>query len=157
VHGAGDDDAVAVGLDHRHHGSLGGGGGGLVHGGIGDIHAGEVGDHRLELEDRLQPPLAGLRLVRRVGGEKLRAADHLRHRGRDEATVGAGPDEAVKPGQVLVLTGEGAEVFHELLFSESGGELRLAAEGGGNRGEECLLVLRPNRLQHLLAVGRRQW
>jgi len=40
-------------------------------------------DQRLELEDRLQRPLADLRLVRGVGGIELAARDQLIDRGRD--------------------------------------------------------------------------
>ena len=54
-----------------HHHCLGGGGGAVVHGGVGDIHAGEGRDLRLELEQVLQRALGDLGLVRRVRRKKF--------------------------------------------------------------------------------------
>ncbi len=78
--GAGDDHAVAAGDAHGHHGGLGAGGGAVVHRRVGDVHAGELADHGLELEDGLQRALRDFRLVGRVGGEELAAL----HDGVDE-------------------------------------------------------------------------
>ena len=51
----GDEHTVALlGGRHAHHHCLGGGGGTVVHGSVGDVHAGEVGHHALVLEDVLQ-------------------------------------------------------------------------------------------------------
>ena len=47
---------------------LGGGGGLVEQRGIGDVERGEVGDHRLIVEERLEPALADLGLVGGVGG-----------------------------------------------------------------------------------------
>ena len=52
---------------HQRH-RLGGGSGLIEHRGIGDVQAGEIGDHGLEVQQCLQPALADLRLVRRIGG-----------------------------------------------------------------------------------------
>ena len=41
-----------------------------------DVHAGQLADRGLVLEDRLQHALAHLRLVRRVGGQELAALHH---------------------------------------------------------------------------------
>ena len=52
--------------------------GGLVeHRRVGDLHAGEVRDHRLEVEERLEPALADLGLVRRVGRVPGRVLEHV--------------------------------------------------------------------------------
>jgi hypothetical protein len=56
----------AFGLAGGHQGGLGDGGGTVVDGGVGDAQSGKLGDHRLELEDRLEGALADLRLVRGV-------------------------------------------------------------------------------------------
>ena len=58
--------APAGAADQRHR--LGGRGRLVEHGGAGDRQPGEVGDHRLEVEQRLEPALADLGLVGRVGG-----------------------------------------------------------------------------------------
>src|SRR6185295_16834542 len=69
VHVAGDDQRVALAL----HATLGqrdgfGGGGGLVqHGAVGDVHAGQVGHHRLEVDEGFHAALRDLGLVGRVG------------------------------------------------------------------------------------------
>ena len=72
---------------------LGGGGGLVEQRGVGHGQAGEVGDHRLEVQQRLEPALADLRLVRRVGGVPGRVLQHVApdHRRGDGAVV-AEPD-----------------------------------------------------------------
>ena len=55
------------------------GGGGLVEQrGVGGGQAGEVADHRLEVEQGLEPALGDLRLVRRVGGVPAGSSSTLR-------------------------------------------------------------------------------
>ena len=54
----------AVHQSHR----LGGRGALIQHGGACQIQTGELGDHGLEIQQRLQPALTDLRLIRRVGG-----------------------------------------------------------------------------------------
>ena len=68
---------------HRH--GLGGGGGLVEQRGVGELQAGQVDDHRLEVEQRLEPALADLGLVGRVGGVPARVLQHvaLDHRRRD--------------------------------------------------------------------------
>ena len=63
------------------------GGGAVVERCVGDLEAGEAGDDRLVLEQRLQHALGDLGLVRRVGGDELgaelrRAARPTESRGR---------------------------------------------------------------------------
>ncbi len=65
----------------------------VVHGGVGDLHAGEVRDLGLELEQVLQRALRNLRLVGRVGGQELRALDQVIDGRRDVMAIGAGADE----------------------------------------------------------------
>ena len=63
---------------------FGGGGGFVEQRGVGDIERGQVGDHRLEIEQRLEPALRDLGLIGRVGGVPAGifqnvALDHRRH------------------------------------------------------------------------------
>ena len=44
---------------------------------VGELHAGEVDDHLLVVEQRLHPTLAHLRLVGRIGGVPGRALEHV--------------------------------------------------------------------------------
>ena len=100
---------------HQRHG-LGRRGGLVEHGRVGDVQPGQVGDHGLEVQQRLQPALADLRLVGRVGGVPRRvlhdvAQQHRRgqrvvvaladHRHRDHVRVGQLPQF----GQCLVFGG----------------------------------------------------
>ncbi len=47
---------------------FGGRGGFVQQGRVSDLHAGQVGHHGLEIQQRFQPSLRNFRLVRRVGG-----------------------------------------------------------------------------------------
>ena len=70
VHVAADDEYIALGLDRalgQRHG-LGGGGGFVEHGGVGDRHAGQVAHHGLEIDQRFHAALRNFGLVRGVGG-----------------------------------------------------------------------------------------
>jgi hypothetical protein len=70
VAGGGDEERVSRALMHagaEHHG-LGGGGALVEHRGVGDLEAGEIADHRLEIEQRFEAALGNLGLVGRVGG-----------------------------------------------------------------------------------------
>ncbi len=57
----------------RHHHGLGSGRRAVIHRGVRQVHAGEFGDHRLELEDGLQCALRKFRLIRRVGRQEFAA------------------------------------------------------------------------------------
>ena len=61
--------SIGCDLDHavRHGHGLGGGGGLVEQRGVGELHAGEVDHHLLEVEHGLEPALADLGLVGRVG------------------------------------------------------------------------------------------
>ena len=87
---------------HQRH-RLGGGGALVEHRCVGHLQAGQVGDHGLEVQQRLEPALADLRLIRGVCGVpggilKYVAAQHRRcqrveialadHRHRDGVGVG---------------------------------------------------------------------
>ena len=69
--------------------------------GIGDRQAGQVGDHGLEVHQRLQPALRDLRLVGRVGGVPARVLQHVAqdHRRRVGAVV-AQADQRLDVGAV---------------------------------------------------------
>ena len=62
---------------HRHHDRFRGRRGAVIHRGVRHIHAGQQRHLGLELEEILQRALRHLRLVRRVGGQKLAALDQV--------------------------------------------------------------------------------
>ena len=105
----GDHEARAVALGHQagaHGHGLGGGCALVEQRRVGQLGAGEVGDHGLEVQQRLETALGDLGLVRRVGGVPGRvledvAADHRRrvgavvaesdHRATHDVAVGQRP------------------------------------------------------------------
>ena len=82
--------AAAHGHQHR----LGHRAAAVVEARVGDVHAGQLRDERLVLEQRLEVALAHLGLVGRVGGDELAAGgDEIDH-GGDEVVVAAAAEEA---------------------------------------------------------------
>ena len=77
--------ARPAGQRHR----LGGGRALVEHRGVGDLQAGEVAHHGLEVQQRLEPALADLGLVGRVGRVPGRVLEHVAqdHPGRVRAVV----------------------------------------------------------------------
>jgi hypothetical protein len=112
-----------------------------------DIEAGQLGDERLILIDRLQRALADLRLIGRVGGVELAARDDLVDRRRQEVAIHARPQEA---RQVDSIAGRQA------LEARGKLELRLGpwqveamgADRGRDIGEEGVDALDAQCAQH---------
>ena len=103
-----------------------------------DRQAGEFGDQRLEMEQQLQPPLADLGLVGRVGrvpGRVLEqvALDHRRH----DHAMEAGADEALQ----------------HLVRAHLGGELG-ERRGFARRLRQVERPVEPDRLRHGLRDQR---
>src|SRR5579871_5833809 len=73
MHSPCNDRAIASSHTHSHHDRLSRAGRAVVHRSVGDLHAGQLADHRLELKHRLQRSLRDLRLVRRIARQKLSA------------------------------------------------------------------------------------
>ena len=105
---------------HRH--GLGRGGAFVQQGRAGQRQARQVADHRLEVQERLEPALRDLRLVRRVGRVPARVLQHLAqdHR-RDDRAVVAHPDEAFVD---LVLAAHLLESREHVVLALRGAELQ---------------------------------
>jgi len=158
VHVARDDEAVAFGLGHplgqRHR--LGGGGGLVEHRGVGHVHTRQLAHQRLEIEQRLQPPLADLRLIRRVRGVPGRVFQHVaqNHAGRVRAVI-ALADEVFEQ---LVFVRDELQLRQRPRLADWRGQAHgaRAANGGGN---DAVNQLRPrgraHGRQHELLVGGR--
>ena len=123
-------------VQQRHR--LGGCRGLVEHGGIRDGQAGEVADHGLEVQQRLEPALRDLGLVGRVGRVPARrlqdvAPDHRRGQGVLVAQAdhrdgpGVGPGDTTQLGGHLVLTEGRGQV--ESLRPGDGGRHRRARQG----------------------------
>ena len=122
----------------------------VEHRGVGQIEAGEVSDHRLKVEQRLEPTLADLGLVGRVGGVPRRVLQHvaLDHRWRDRRRV-AHPDQR---GEHVVLSGERSQLRDRLLFRQRRGErqrLTIADRGGHDLIDQLGDGTDPERGEHL--------
>ena len=84
--------AAADPAGHGH--GLGGGGGLIEERGVGELQAGEVDHHLLVVEEGLQPALADLGLVGRVGGVPGRVLEQVaQDDGRGDGAVVAGADQ----------------------------------------------------------------
>ena len=100
---ASENDLAAPGQALRHQYSFCGGGRAIIHGGIGDLHAGQVDDLGLELKQHLQGTLRYFRLVGRVGGQPFRALDEMIHRCGHMVTIGSGTNKKGSVGGCAIL------------------------------------------------------
>ena len=117
-------------LGHGH--GLGGGGGLVEQRGVGDVEAGEVADHGLEVDEGFETALRDFGLVGGVGGVPGGVLEDVAlDDGGDEGAVVALADER---GEDLILGGDGAEVGDGLDLGERGAEGELAGgeDGGGD-------------------------
>ena len=83
---------------------------------VGDLESGEIRDHRLEVEQRFEPALRDLRLIRRVCGVPTRVFQHVpqNHRRREAVVIAhaeVGPED-------LVLGCKQAQPLERLLFRD---------------------------------------
>ena len=112
VHGSGHEDAGSVGNAYRHGYRFGRPCGSLIHGGVGNIHAGQLADHGLKFKNGLQRSLGNLRLVGSVGGEEFAPLHQRIDNDRTVVTIGAG---AEKTGVAGCAIGRGlAKVLDDL-------------------------------------------
>ena len=95
---------------------------------------GQVSDHRLEVQQGLQPPLRDLRLIGGVGGVPARVFQHVAaDDGRGDGAVVAQPDHR---GQDLVTPRETAQLSQRASFGEGRGQVKW--RGGGDRRQRGL-------------------
>ena len=124
--------------------------------GVGDIETGEIADHGLEIEQRLQPALADLRLIRRVGGVpggifQDVALDHRRQKGTGIAL-------ADQRGKHLVLRSQPSHMRQRFDLAKRRAEIerRLLPDRRRQRfSHQRLEVFGADGLQHRLDVAGR--
>ena len=149
--------AVAFGFDRapgQCH-ALGGGRSLVQHGGVGDRHAGQVGHHGLEVDQRLHAALRNLGLIRGVGRVPGGVLEDVAQ--DDARRVRAVVALADKTFQNLILAGDGLELGQCSGFGHRSRKIHgLGASDGvghhiANQGIQCGLA---DRGQHfLLLIG----
>ncbi len=155
--GGGHHAAVAAGGAGGHQHGFGRGAAAVVQAGVRDVHAGQLRDERLILEEDLQVSLAGLGLIGRVRGVKLAArADRVDDRG-NEMVVAARAQEAHLLAGRLILGRQGRQVRGKLHLRQRrrNRQRTIESQVGRNGGEQFLDVCQPDRLEHRpLVFGR---
>ena len=159
MHALGDEHlAGAAGDAEGHQHRLGDGAAAVVEAGVGDVHAGELADQRLILEERLQAALAGLGLVRRVGGVELAAAGDGIDDGRDEVVVAAAAEEADRVvGRAIAAASAWMCCVSSISVSAGGmSSGRRSRSVGRDVGEQVIDGLGADGREHGLAVVGRE-
>ena len=121
------------------------------------VESGQVADHGLEIEKGLQPPLADLRLIRRVGGVPGRVLEDVAlDDGRRDRSVVSLPD---KTGQDHVLGGDLPHPVQHALLAEGRPPVQrplLTDRAGYGPVDQRVEAVRSHGLEHLRYL-RRRW
>ena len=143
-----DDGVVTAGDAHGHADGFGRSGGTVIHAGVGHVHAGELGNHGLELEDGLERALGDFSLIGRVAGEELAALHQGVDNHRAVMAIGTCAEEAGVAGGVF--GGCGLEVVDDFALGLLPGNVEVACEAvlGGDDGEEVINGCSANFGQH---------
>ena len=157
VQRVGDREPVSPRQAAGHEAGLGQGAGAVVEPRVRRLAAVEGGDQRLKLEGGLQRPLRRLRLIRRIGGKELAAADDLVDDGRDEALVSAAAAEGRLAAAGRIRRCERLHLRHELDLGEGWRQaVQVGAAGSGRDvGEEGVGARHADRREHHRPVLRR--
>lgn len=123
--------------------------------GIGQVQPGQVDDHLLVIEQRLQATLGDLRLIRRIGGVPAGVLQHVAqdHRGRQGSVV----PHADQAGPHLVLLGVTAQFCQGGLFIKRRGQFQRAVQANARRDgllDQFTATAQAQGLQHRLLLGR---
>ena len=110
---------------------LGGGGALVEHRGVRDLHPGEIAHHRLEVEQRLEPALADLGLVRRVGRVPGRVLEDVAE--DDARRVGAVVALPDQRGEDLVAVGQRPQAGDGLGLGQGTLDLERLVDADGSR------------------------
>ena len=152
----GDEELGPVGAERvRHAHGLGRGRGLVEQRRVRERQAGQLGDHGLEVEQRLEAALRDLGLVGRVLGVPARVLEHvaLDDRGHDRPVVAHAQVRAQHP----VLPGDAAQALEQAVLALRRSERELAGEPDVRRNglvDELLEARHPERLEHRRALAR---
>ena len=154
VHRLAHQDAVCLlGVAPSHHGSFRRSGCAVVHRGVCNVHARQLCNHRLILEDVVERALRYLGLVRRVGRQELRALDEVLHYTRCIVVVASCTGKADELHRII-RCGQLFEEESQVSLRESFGQFILSFEARSLRHivEEVVNRLRTGSLKHFLQV-----
>ena len=131
---------------------LGGGGRAVIDGCIGDVHARQLADHGLIFKDGLEDTLAQLRLIGRVGCQKLLLRRDILHDGGDVVVIGSGAAE--NGGKHTVLPCQLRHGPPHLQLAHAGRQIERPVQihGRGHIAVELAEVVQADGLQHLLPL-----
>ena len=137
---------------------LGGRGALVEQRGVGRRQPGQVADHGLEVDQRLEPALGDLRLVRRVGGVPARVLEHVAadHRRRDRARGSRSRSSPRRAGSCAARwrsSRAAASSLDRLRQVEVARGADAAGDGGLHQRLERVVA---QRVEHLLDVGGSQ-
>ena len=120
-----------------------------------DVHAGQLRDERLVFEERLEAALAGLGLVRRIGGVELAAGGHHVDHGGDEMVVAAAAEEAGRLAGGRVRGGQLGQMGRQVQLAQARrhAQLALHPQFGRNHGEQVVDRRGADGIEHRPAVG----
>jgi hypothetical protein len=110
---------------------LGGGGGLVEQGSIGDGQAGQLARHGLEIEQRLQASLGNLRLIGRVLGVPARIFQQIPLNDRRGDAIGI--THANERAKDLVFPRDGAQFVQRVKFPQTGRDLERFGQTDGRR------------------------
>ena len=114
---------------HRHR--LGRGGALVEERRVGQVHAAQIADEGLEVEERLQPALADLGLVGRVGGVPSRVLEHVA--GDDRRHHRAVVAHADERRERLVPLRQGSQLGRDLALAPGSGQGQRLVVADGRR------------------------
>ena len=114
-----------------HGGGFRGGAGAVIHGGVGHVHAGDLADHGLILENGLQHALAHLGLVGRVRGKELLLVGDGLYHGGDVVIIGTGAPQ--HRGEQNVFGGHGGHRLAHFQLAHSLWEIQRTVQKGFGR------------------------
>ena len=141
---------------HQRH-RFGGGRGFVEHRCVGDRHAGQIANHRLKVDERLESPLRDLRLVRRIRRVPRGILEDVPrdHRGRMRAIIALSDERFRDP----VLCSDRAQPRERLRFGQRSRQRKrdaLPDRGWHERVDQRGPRIESERAQHRrLIVGRR--
>ena len=121
-------------------------------GGVGNVHAGQLADHGLELKHTLKNALRDLRLIRRIAGDELLAGGDGLDNGGDKVAVRA--RAAQDRLENLVFLRHGGDLFPNLQLAHAIGKRQLVADEHIVRNALVKIVkgLDADKRKHLLTL-----